>query len=286
MSVLRWRRPSALLLACLLASPVVLNASATAGELEPVYSAADSTAPAVTYANLYESERFWPYQIQLVEPWRPLGHEGDFGWGQGVLLRVAPSGLLRIDFARFGKHWVPARATDVIERANRVRRGEEHKFAPNLTLALKQRLLDPSRKTLAPIQLDLMEQEAFLLVFADPSGDDFSEIARALGRFRKKEGLVIVLLAQGGYVDAYVYKRCHEASWPGAFLFDRFARAYTEGLLDVDAGDRPPFVQLATREGRLIHAAPWSEGAPDAIQRALDELRGSHHGEMEAARLR
>jgi len=235
--------------------------------VEGLYVAADPTAPAVDLDNLYASERFWPHQIQLVEDWKPAGWEGDFGWGMGVLLRVREDGLLRVDFSRFGKHWIPPDVTDVIERANEIRLGTGHKFGPNLLIALKNRLLDPSGQTLREIHNDLMERRLFLLVFADPRAEEFEAIAAGLAMLEEEPDVEVVLLPQGGHRDSDVYKASHDASWRGSFLLDRFSPAYSEGLLEDSA--RLPFLQLATPEGRLVWAAPWTAAAPAVVRERL-----------------
>ena len=241
--------------------------------VDGLYTAADPAAAEVRLDNLYASEHYWPHQIQLVEDWKPPGWEGEFGWGMGVLLRVREDGALRVDFARFGKHWIPAEVTDVVQRANAIRLGSGHKFGPNLLISLKNRLLDPSGKTLREIPNDLMERRLFLLVFADPRAADFSEIARSLAPLAEESEVEVVLLPQGGHSDAHVYKACYDAGWRGSFLLDRFSPAYSEGLLD-DAA-QPPFLQLATPEGRLVWSSPWTAAAPAIVRERLGAESGS-----------
>ncbi len=223
-----------------------------------MYAAAQPHAPAVTAANLVENERFWPHQIALTRDWKPDGWEGDFGWGFGVLLRVDPSRGVRVDFSRFGKHWIPVDATDVVERANAVRLGADHKFAPNLVLALGNRLLDPTGRELAEIREDPLDQRAFVLVFADPRATDFAALALDLAVVDAPDDVLVVLLAQGGHADAHVYKACFDAGFRGAFLFDRFVTAYSEGY--VDRALERPFIQVATPEGRLLWEGDWAAG--------------------------
>lgn len=229
-----------------------------------VYAAARPQAPVVTAANLAENERFWPHQIALTRDWKPARWEGDFGWGLGVLLRVDPRKGLRVDFSRFGKHWIPVDATDVIERANAVRLGAEHKFAPNLVLALGNRLLDPTGRELTEIREDPLDQRAFVLVFADPRGEAFEALARDLSAVDERGDVLVVLLPQGGHADAHVYKACFDAGFRGAFLFDRFVGAYTEGYVDVPLPG--PFIQVATPEGRLLWEGDWAAGLGSTLR--------------------
>ncbi len=248
-----------------------LPATAPGAGLEPgeVYRAAWPDAPPVTAASLPDAERFWPHQIQLVEEWKPEGWSGEFGWGLGVLIRVDRERGLRVDFSRFGKHWVPIGVTDAVRRAEAIRLDEAHKYAPNLVLALKNRLLDPSGTTLVETGVDPMTQRAFVLVFADPLAPGFTDLARDLRALDAREDVMVVLLAQGGHSDAFVYKACYDAGFPGVFLLDRFAEAYTEGFLD-----RPPTVprvQVASPEGRLLWEGSWMPGLGEVLHARFAE---------------
>ncbi|MGB0619026.1 MAG: hypothetical protein ACPGVZ_06085 [Myxococcota bacterium] len=232
-----------------------------------LYHAADPTAAPVTLENLVASERFWPHQVQLVEDWKPDGFVGDFGWGMGVVIEVDAASRVRVDFSRFGKHWIPASVTDIIARANAIRLGESVKFKPNLVLALGNRLLDPTGRTLAEAKVDLLDQNAFVLVFADPLAPDFPALVTELAPAFERTGIHFVLLAQGGHPDFHVWKGCHDAGWPGSFLLDRFAPAYSEGFLDAETP--MPWVEIRSPEGRRL----WQGGAARVSQ--LPDLVGS-----------
>lgn len=223
----------------------------------------------VTYANLFERELFWPHQIQLTADWKPVGWgEEPFGWGMGVLLRVDAEGRLRVDFSRFGKHWLPANVTDVLARANQLRVGADQKYAPNLVLALKNRLLDPTGEILQEIQEDVFEQRVWVLVFADPLAEGFEAIAASMAPISAQDGVQVTLIAQGKHLDSEISRACYRQGWKGTFLLDRFGPAYTEGYLD---GDRPPpFIQVSTPEGRLIWEAAWSDDAARSLRRSLE----------------
>jgi hypothetical protein len=234
-----------------------------------VYRAARPEAPAVTPESLPDAERFWPHQVQLVEDWKPEGWSGAFGWGLGVLIRVDRDKGLRVDFSRFGKHWVPIGVTDVVRRAEAVRLGEAHKYAPNLVLALKNRLLDPSGTTLVETRVDPMSQRAFVLVFADPLAADFERLARDLRALDAREDVMRVLLPQGGHADAFVYKACYDAGFPGVFLLDRFAAAYSEGFLETPPAG--PRIQVASPEGRVLWEGRWMPGLGELLHARFAE---------------
>ena len=73
-----------------------------------IRSDADPSPRVITSENLFQNERYWPYHVILEEAWKPRGFQGEsFAWEQGtvgVLVRVEPGGLLRVDFGRFGVH--------------------------------------------------------------------------------------------------------------------------------------------------------------------------------------
>ena len=67
-------RSRLLLLLCLVSIPLrgeASEAGTTAGL--PPHRVADPAAPPVTAENLLASDRFWPYHVSLVRPWKPPG---------------------------------------------------------------------------------------------------------------------------------------------------------------------------------------------------------------------
>ncbi|MEM9174743.1 MAG: hypothetical protein AAGC67_05880 [Myxococcota bacterium] len=240
------------------AAPLALSGPSPRQRVEGgIYVAADVRAAPVTLVNLPAKERFWPHQIRLVEDWKPEGWGGDFGWGMGVVIEVDRATRVRVDFSRFGKHWVPAHVTDIVARANRIRLGDAAKFKPNLVLALGNRLLDPTGRKLVETQVDLLDQHAFVLVYADPASDGFFDLVRALSPERHRAGVHFVLLPQGRLRDFEIWKACHEAGWWGSFLLDRFSPAYSEGFLD-ESGPLPR-IEVRSPEGRRV----WQGGPSD-----------------------
>jgi hypothetical protein len=229
----------------------------------------------VTYANLYERESDWPYRIQLTQDWKPEGWVGRFGFGVGILVRVEPSGDLRVDFGHLGKFLVPARETNVLAEANKIGSGEVEKTRANFVVAVGTRLLDPALDPPRPVEkMRTEDARAFLLVFADPGSANFRSIATSVSPVLESEGVLVVLVPQGGRRDGSVLNACRAAGWTAPFLFDRFVLPLTESLLEEPP--QTPHVMLVTPEGRLLYSAAWAdpserEGWMAAVTSAVNE---------------
>jgi len=240
----------------------------------PEYHAQDASAAVVTEQNLLASERFWPYQVALEESWQPAGR------GQplppdapGVLIRVDGSGLARIDFGRDGLYEVPVGRTDLVQRANRIRRGELEKIAPNFLLAIAPRLIDSGSDSLRPFPVGAaVEQQAFLCVFADPDAEGFGALASGLIPLRERRGLLIILFPQGARADARVRERLRSLKWSVPFVYDHLSESYTRTLL-ADATP-PPAVLLQTRDGRVLFQGGWRADAVPDLKSAIAEAFG------------
>lgn len=236
----------------------------------PEYHVADAAAAVVTLQNLAASERFWPYQVALTEAWQPAGDgQGLRAGTTGVLIRVDDAGVARIDFGRRGLHDIQAGQTDLVERANRVRRGELQKLAPNFIVAIAPRLVDSASASLRPYPLlAAAGQSRFLTVFADPSAAGFAAVAAELAPLRERSGLLIVLFPQGEHPDAGVRERLQALAFPVPFVYDHLSEVYTRTLLARPAAR--PVVVLQTAEGRVILQSDWREGLVRELVTALD----------------
>jgi hypothetical protein len=230
--------------------------------------AADSEA--VSTANLLSSDRYWPYRVRLRESWQPAPGETPLRPGaRGVLIRVEASGLARIDFGRAGLHDVPVAKTDLLESANRIRRGEQPKSSPNLVNAIGPRLLDPTSESLQLLDLEqAARQRGFLCGFADPDAEGFAALAQALAPLRGREGVLTILFPRAERSDARLAERLRALAWPAPFVIDHLAEAYARTLLP--AGLPLPAVLLLTNEGRLVFAGRWTEGVLPELGSALD----------------
>jgi hypothetical protein len=226
----------------------------------PEHHAADADAPAITAATLLANDRFWPYLVGLA------GAGDD---ALGVLIRVDAKGTARIDFGRDGLREIPVAKTDLVERANRVRRGELEKMAPNFLLAHGPRLVDAAGEQLRPLPYSEVAGDAgFLCVFADPASVPFPALAAALAPLQNHRGVRTILFAQGDIADPLLRDRLRELEWPVPFVFDHLAEAYTRSLLATDA--KPPFVMLVTREGRVLYQGSWKASTEPELRAALE----------------
>jgi hypothetical protein len=236
------------------------------------YRAEDAKAAVVSERNLLASERFWPYQVALARPWAPPGGTEPLVPGvAGVLIRVEESGAARIDFGRDGLFEVPVGATDLIERANRVRLGEADKMAPNFVLDVAPRLAEPAGAAPRPFGLrEALTRRAFLCVFADPSAPGFSELAAALAPLADRAGVLTILFAQGDHPDPRLAERLRSLGWPTPFVLDHLAEAYTRSLLP--EAMPPPALLLVSPEGRLLFQRPWRPDVRPALEAAFAKL--------------
>jgi hypothetical protein len=237
----------------------------------PVHHAEDPDAPVVTEANLLASERFWPYQVELVRPWQvPGGGQAIQPGVPAVLIRVESGGLARVDFGRDGLHEVPVAETDLLDRANQIRRGELYKMAPNLVLALGPRLLDSESAPPHPIGMNRASKPVgFLCVFADPGAAAFADLVGALGPLRGRHGVASVLLPQGEHADSELGEQLRTLGWTVPFVYDGLSELYTRSLLP--EGSRPPALLLATSEGRVLFQGTWRSDLVPELSAALEK---------------
>jgi len=257
-------------------------ASAQLGVEVPPYSAAQPDAPPVTRGNLLQSERFWPYRVQLIEPWSAGEGTSSIPKGVlGVLVRVEGEGVARIDFGREGIHDVLVEATDLVARANRIRLGESDKLAPNFVHKIGTRLVDSSGE--APRNhrfADLMPPKVFLAVFADPRDQGFSGLAKALRSLRDREGLQTILFAQGRHPSGPLHQKLAGLDWRVPFVFDHMAEAYARSLRGAEAPI--PAVMLQSPEGRVLFRSVWAPGETrEALEAAIEGALGG--GDADAA---
>ena len=164
---------------------------------------------------------------------------------------------------------MPVASTDLVERANRVRRGELQKKAPNFVLAIGPRLVDTA--SAVPHQFSYEragEQRGFLAVFADPGSEGFAELAKALAPLAERQGLLTILFPQGEHPDPEVYEKLRALKWTVPFVYSHLTGPYTRSLLPEQAAR--PAVQLQTPEGRVLFQSGWKSGVVPELTAAVD----------------
>jgi len=227
------------------------------GETIRPYVAADPSAPELTPADIASRDRFWPFRVMLREPWTPSGRDRPIHPRPAVLVRVNPDGTARLDFAGEGRHEVPIGLTDLLVAAERVRRGEETKMAPNLVLTIGNKLLDPRAEKVRVFHIRPdTDLDAILCVFADPATDEFAGLVRRLEPLRDREGLEIVLFPQTEDLQDFgVGRRLRQLEFPVPYVRARYRKPFTRSLLSDEPLARP-HLQLTTLDGRLLLDRP------------------------------
>ncbi len=225
---------------------------------------------AISASNLYDHEASWPNHIKLVESLEnPDGSTLVPAGRVAVLVRVREDGLLRADFGRMGRHIIDPKMTDVVERANALRRGKGHKMGPNLTLAIGTKLVDAAAESPVPYRFrDETGNGGVLCVFADPSDEGFEALARLLAPFGQREGVTTVLFPRTDQGDAKTAARLRELEWVVPFAFNNYAEPIARSLMP--EGAEFPWVQLATDEGRIVVEGPVDDALAEHIARAMD----------------
>ena len=249
------------LVACTPAGPE----DSTTGVAAPAPAQAEGGDGEITAVSVYTHEEAWPAIVAMTKAWQPPGP----GPGAssplvppvpGALIRGEPNGRVRIDFGRHGKHDIPFEYTDLVERANRTRRGELAKQAPNFLLQIGTRLVDSSMSEPRPVDLrELLEAEAFLCIFADPRGRDFAVFAKQLAAFEGENGVRTVFFPQSVAREdtEYLRERMGALFWQVPFTYPRAAPSYTRQLL----GELPegPYALLVSPHGKVLYRSALTE---------------------------
>jgi hypothetical protein len=234
----------------------------------PPHVVEDSTAPWVSEGNLLPSERFWPYQVELTEPFAAGGTGRTIPAGtSGILIRVESSGAARIDFGRDGLFTVAVKSTDLLQRANAIRLGEVKKTAPNLTYAIAPRLIDADSDVGAPLPFEKsIDRAGYLCFFADPREVSFPRSAGLIAQLSNRGSVLPVLFAQGA---APAHDQLRAAGWKGGYVVGHLAAPYTKTLIDGEVTH--PTLALYTAEGRVLWQGELEGTIPPELTRAWSE---------------
>ena len=163
---------------------------ASAPQSEASQAAAATADVAITQANVYENERYWPAIVALTQEWLPPGETKP---APGAVPRDArPRGSGRPRPNRFrsarkarhpdGSH----RSGPACERG--ARRVHERSSRTNFVLRVGNSLVDSSSQPMRPHTLDeIAGASGYLCIFADPRAEDFPTLARAARSARRRE---------------------------------------------------------------------------------------------------
>jgi hypothetical protein len=243
----------------------------------PQSKASSATADgAITQANVYEKERYWPSIVGLTREWLPPGETTPLqAQYRGVLVRVEADGRVRTDFGRHGKHDVPMDHTDLVQRANEVRAGTLPKLAHNFVLRVGNSLVDSSHERMRPTTIDgFAGASGYLSIFADPRAEDFPILAKQLAALEGVNGVRTVFFPQSmAQKDLeFIFERLKTLSWQVAFMYPHLSGNYTLSLL----GEIPerPRAQLVSPDGRKIYEAELAAtaGLPE-LRKAVESVQ-------------
>lgn len=242
---------------------------------EPGSAPAPSGDSAITEADVYQHEHYWPSIVALTQEWVPPGAAAPLQaqW-RGVLVRVEPEGQVRIDFGRHGRHELPLRYTDLVQRANETRLGTRTKLAQNFVLRVGNNLVNASSRPMRPHRFsEIAGASGYLCIFADPRAETFPELARALPALDGLNGVRTLFFPQSVSADdeEFVHDRLDALSWRVPYLYPRLSASYTASLLDEEP-DRPRALLLSP-EGRVLHEASLEAVAEfGALREAIRRL--------------
>ncbi len=256
-------------------SPPASSASSAPLALSSANEGASSSAKSerpITAESIYEAEEFWPNIVAVADGWQPQSTERARPKTlQGALIRVERDGTARIDLAQFGRVDVPVAQTDLVERANAVRRGEVFKHRGNLAMQLSPLLVRSDLERPGPNpSRGIKGAERILCVFADPRAETFPEIAAGFMAWVEGRNVPAIFVAQNVGRDdlSYIHGRLREVGWTAPFVYPERAATQTERLLR--EAPRVPWIQLLTREGRELESMRFGgEDSFTALERAL-----------------
>ncbi|MBK7948314.1 MAG: hypothetical protein IPK00_06135 [Deltaproteobacteria bacterium] len=222
----------------------------------------------LTAENIDEHEHLWPTNVALIAGWTPEAGGAPLKAGyRGALIRVEENGRVRVAFGRHGNHEVPIERTDLVERANQVRRGELHKVAPCFLAHFGTQFIEVLGKEVSPVQTPrIAHAKQFLLILADPREPGFEEEAKALVPLRDENPDLQILYFPIGLAHqeiAPVRDALSRSALMVPFAYPAAADVHARALF----GSVPKSAEavLITPEGRILERAPLD--APDLADR-------------------
>lgn len=232
----------------------------------------------LTAENIREHEKFWPTNVAMVSGWTPEAGTAPLLAGyRGALIRVEGKDRVRVAFGRHGNHEVPIDRTDLVERANQIRRGELHKVAPCFLAHFGTQFIELLGDEVSPVQTPrIAYAKRFLLVLADPRAPGFEEAAKTLAPLRETHpDLQILYFPIGLAHEAFAPVRdvLTRSGFMVPFAYPAAADVHARALF----GRLPSSAEavLISPEGRILERFPLD--APDLADRvrlAADEPAG------------
>lgn len=224
----------------------------------------------LTAENIDEHEHFWPTNVALIAGWEPEAGEAPLRAGyRGALIRVEENGRVRVAFGRHGNHEIPIERTDLVERANQIRRGELHKVAPCFLAHFGTQFIEVVGEEVSPVQTPRISQaKRFLLILADPRSPGFEDVAEALAPLRDGMPDLQILyfpIGLGHQEIALVRDALTRSGFMVPFAYPAAADVHARALF----GGVPKSAEgvLITPEGRILGRGPI--GATDWVERLL-----------------
>lgn len=208
----------------------------------------------ITAENLYDHEEYWPNIVTMAADWMPPAVTPRRPQTlQGVLIRIEDNGRARVDLARFGRVDVAIDETDLVERANGVRRGEIFKHRGNFTMQIGTKLVSSTGNEPGPQpSREIKSAEILLCVFADPRSMEFEPLALQLDRLADDRDLQMIFVPQNVRREDlnFVHSTLRKHNWEVPFTDPAQSAIQTTILIR----EKPiaPHALLVTREGRVL----------------------------------
>jgi hypothetical protein len=201
----------------------------------------------------YENSTDWPFYVSLTKPVRADGKDLKNGT-RGVLIRMKSPHELIVDFGRDGLAVVPVGKTDILERMEAIREGDEKKEFPNFVYQIGPRLIVPTEGRPGFHEFSKLSFHSYFLTVytsADPLLlDSIAALVNGL-KSELESRNVFILFMPVGEKDDFVFSRGlldHGLEYP--FVYGHLAEIYTTSLHH-DTSNLPLFV-LNDADGKIV----------------------------------
>ena len=120
------------------------------------------------------------------------------------------------------------------------------------------------------------QPQDLLLVFADPAGESFGELAATLAELDRSAGAAHVLVPQGRHAPSEIFQRLQSSGWRPLFVHTAHADSLTRSFLEDPTA--LPALELETADGLGLFSGRWSSDDPQLLEHlraSLDAARGT-----------